>query len=519
MTKANEIETAKVKQFSARIMEDYGNTLRGAMLYIGDRLGLFKALAHGQWVTLEELAQQTGYTTRYLREWLGSMVTGNYLAYDPQSRSYRLPAEFVPVLADEDSPYFAGGIIQLSVPFVSMAPKIIEAFRCGGGCPEESFPLETWEGMERMTMPWYKHFLVQHWIPSLDGVKEKLQAGGSVLDFGCGSGLAAIMMAKAFPEAQVYGCDFHAPSIERARANAEAAGVGDRVRFEVSDSDALAGKKFDFVTTFVVIHDATDPQQMMKDLRESTADDGTYLMVELNLSQELHENMNLFGRVMYPQSTLYCMTCSLSHGGEGLGAFMGEDRARQMAEAASFSRFRKVPSEWPPLPALFELRPWRRYPGRPGRRPSDSGCRGRRPARAGWAWRSRLDRTGVQARFGGLFMAPGKTKPRQLRGLLAVWAALSQVEVVVRQLALQAAFFQQVVDDATLGQVGLGHLDAGFLAVILFNAGFVVDLEFFFGFCHDIHSNLWGGNGAPYSDKAVAGKKDFFNRKDRISNS
>ncbi len=116
-------------------------------------------------------------------------------------------------------------------------------------------------------------------------------------------------------------------------------------------------------------------------------------------------------------------------------------------------------------------------------------------------------------------MAPGKTKPRQLRGLLAVWAALSQVEVVVRQLALQAAFFQQVVDDATLGQVGLGHLDAGFLAVILFNAGFVVDLEFFFGFCHDIHSNLWGGNGAPYSDKAVAGKKDFFNRKDRISNS
>lgn len=109
MTKANEIETAKVKQFSARIMEDYGNTLRGAMLYIGDRLGLFKALAHGQWVTLEELAQQTGYTTRYLREWLGSMVTGNYLAYDPQSRSYRLPAEFVPVLADEDSPYFAGG--------------------------------------------------------------------------------------------------------------------------------------------------------------------------------------------------------------------------------------------------------------------------------------------------------------------------------------------------------------------------------------------------------------------------
>ena len=123
------------------------------MFHIGDRLGLFKALAHGQWVTLEELAQQTGYTTRYLREWLGSMVTGNYLAYDPQSRSYRLPAEFVPVLADEDSPYFAGGIIQLSVPFVSMAPKIIEAFRCGGGCPEESFPLETWEGMERMTMP------------------------------------------------------------------------------------------------------------------------------------------------------------------------------------------------------------------------------------------------------------------------------------------------------------------------------------------------------------------------------
>lgn len=357
MSKVMEIEKAKVEQFSARVMEDYGNTLRGAMLYIGDQLGLFKALAHSDWVTLEELANQTGLNARYLREWLGSMVTGSYLAYDPQTRRYRLPPEYVPVIADEDSPYFAGGIIQLSVPFVTMAPKLIEAFRFGGGCPEEEFPFETWEGMERMTMPWYKHFLVQHWIPSLDGVKQKLETGGSVLDFGCGSGLAAITIAKAFPEARVFGCDFHAPSIKRARANAEAAGVSDRVQFEVSDSDALAGKKFDFVTTFVVIHDATDPQQMLMDLRQSVDEDGTYLMVELNLSEELHENMNLFGRVMYPQSTLYCMTCSLSHGGEGIGAFMGERRARQMAELAGFSRFRKVPSDRPPLPALFELRP------------------------------------------------------------------------------------------------------------------------------------------------------------------
>lgn len=351
------VDRAKVEQFSARIMEDYGNTLRGAMLYIGDQLGLFKALAQTGSVTLEELAQHTDLNARYLREWLGSMVTGNYVSYDAQTRRYRMPAEFAPVLADEDSPYFAGGIIQLSVPFVSMAPQVIEAFRHGGGAPEEAYPVETWEGMERMTMPWYKHFLVQHWIPSLSGVKEKLEAGGTVLDFGCGSGLAAITMAKAFPKAEILGCDFHLPSIERARANARAAGLGDRVRFEVNDSDALAGKKFDLVTTFVVIHDAADPQQMMKDLRTSTADDGTYLMVELNLSEELHENMNLFGRVMYPQSTLYCMTCSLSHGGAGLGAFMGETRARDMAKAAGFSRFRKVPSDRPPLPALFELRP------------------------------------------------------------------------------------------------------------------------------------------------------------------
>ncbi|PHV05719.1 SAM-dependent methyltransferase [Janthinobacterium sp. BJB412] len=357
MSDAIKMDATKVEQFSARIMEDYGNTLRGAMLYIGDQLGLFKALAHCEWVSLDELAQQTGFNARYLREWLGSMVTGSYLSYERESKRYRMPAEFAPVLADEDSPYFAGGHMQLSVPFVSMAPRLIDAFRNGGGCPEEAFPIETWQGMERMTMPWYKHFLVQHWIPSLDGVKEKLEAGASVLDFGCGSGLAAITMAKAFPKARIVGCDFHPPSIERARANAAAAGVGGRVTFEVSDSDAIVGKKFDFVTTFVVIHDATDPQQMMKDLRASTADDGTYLMVELNLSEDLDENMNLFGRVMYPQSTLYCMTCSLSHGGAGLGAFMGERRARQMAEVAGFSRFRKVPSNRPPMPALFELRP------------------------------------------------------------------------------------------------------------------------------------------------------------------
>lgn len=357
MTEATKVDQAKVEQFSARIMEDYGNTLRGAMLHIGDRLGLFKSLSQAGAVTLEELAQRTGLNARYLREWLGSMVTGNYVEYDRETKRYRLPPEYVPVLADEDSPYFAGGILQLSVPFVSMTPKIIEAFRKGGGAPEEAFPLETWEGMERMTMPWYKHFLVQQWIPSLTGVKEKLEAGGSVLDFGCGSGLAAITMAKAFPKARVFGSDFHGPSIERARANAKAAGVGDRVQFEVSDSDALVGKKFDLVTTFVVIHDATNPLQMMIDLRKATADDGTYLMVELNLSSELHENMNRNGRVMYPQSTLYCMTCSLSHGGAGLGAFVGEPKLREMATKSGFSRFRKVPSERPPLPALFELRP------------------------------------------------------------------------------------------------------------------------------------------------------------------
>ncbi|MFK3651003.1 class I SAM-dependent methyltransferase [Lysobacter enzymogenes] len=357
MAEGNAMDPSKVEQFSARIMEDYGNTLRGAMLYLGDRLGLFKALARLGAVTLEELADDTGLNARYLREWLGSMATGNYVQYDAATRRYRLPAEYAPVLADEDSPYFAGGILQLSVPFVSMAPRIAEAFRNGGGAPEDAYPLETWQGMERMTMPWYKHFLVQRWIPSLDGVEEKLEAGGTALDFGCGSGLAAITMAQAYPKARVVGVDFHLPSIERARANAHAAGVGDRVRFEVADSDAVVGQKFDFVTTFVVIHDAADPQQMLHDLRATTADDGTYLMVELNLSEELHENMNLFGRVMYPQSTLYCMTCSLSHHGAGLGAFMGEKRAREMATAAGFGRFRKVPSDRPPLPALFELRP------------------------------------------------------------------------------------------------------------------------------------------------------------------
>jgi len=357
MAEAAKVDQTKVEKFSARIMEDYGNTLRGAMLHIGDRLGLFKSLAQAGAVTVEELAQRTGFNARYLREWLGSMVTGTYVDYDRETKRYRLPPEYAPVLADEDSPYFAGGIIELSVPFVSMAPKIIEAFRNGGGAPEEAFPLETWEGMERMTMPWYKHFLVQRWIPSLSGVKEKLEAGGSVLDFGCGSGLAAITMAKAYPEARVFGYDFHGPSIERARENAKAAGLGTRVQFEVCDSDALSGRKFDFVTTFVVIHDATNPVQMMKDIRKATADDGTYLMVELNLSSELHENMNFIGRVMYPQSTLYCMTCSLSHGGEGMGACMGESRAHEMATQAGFSRFRKVPSDKPLFPALFELRP------------------------------------------------------------------------------------------------------------------------------------------------------------------
>src|SRR5438105_5703123 len=215
-----DIDHEKATKFLWQTVNDIGTALHGALSFVGDRLGLFKAMASGEPVTVEELARQTRLDRRYLQEWLGAMTAAEYVEYDPATRRYRLPPEHALVIADETSPFFLGGFLELIVPCVSQAPKLLKAFRNGKGVPQRAYPPETFEAIERGSAAWYRHKLVQEWLPTMPDVVEKLRAGGAYADVGCGSGRAALTIAKAFASARVSGFDNHAGSIARARKNA-----------------------------------------------------------------------------------------------------------------------------------------------------------------------------------------------------------------------------------------------------------------------------------------------------------
>jgi SAM-dependent methyltransferase len=350
-----QLDQEKLEVFVERIVLDVGTAMRGGLMYIGDRLGIFAALAQAGPVTSAALAQRTSLDERYLREWLRAMATAEYVEHESVDDTYFLPPEHALPLADEEFPFFTGGFLQMIVPTVTVAPAVAEAFKAGGGVTQDQYLPDMYEAIERATAPWYKHHLVQTWIPALPGVQEKLQAGGSACDVGCGSGRAPITIAKAFPAAAVQGYDVHAGSIERARANADAEGVADRMTFTVADGTELPEGRFDLISTFDVVHDSVDPVGLMSAIRGALREDGTYLMLEMNASGDVEENRNPLGKLLYNVSTLYCMTTSLAHGGAGIGACMGEDKARELAYAAGFTCFRSLRME-EPFSVLYELK-------------------------------------------------------------------------------------------------------------------------------------------------------------------
>ncbi len=349
------LDQAKVEKFLERIVDDIGTATRGALSYIGDKLRIFKAMASAGPVTVEELAKRTRLNARYLREWLGTMATAQYIEYHPDTGRYFLPPEHGATLADEDSPFFVGGFLEMVVPTVSVAPKVAKAFKDGKGVPQSEYSPEMFESIERGTAPWYKHHLLQKWIPAMPQVVAKLRAGGTALDVGCGSGRAALTLAQAFPKARVFGFDNHPGSIKRARANAKAAGLANRVKFKVLDCTKLPRGESDFISTFDVVHDSVNPAGLMTSIRKALTQVGTYLLLEMNCSPHVHENMNPIGRLLYSVSTLYCMTTSLAHRGAGIGAVMGEAKARELASKAGFSHFRKLPID-DPFSVLYELK-------------------------------------------------------------------------------------------------------------------------------------------------------------------
>jgi SAM-dependent methyltransferase len=356
MTTISVINEERLNAFLGQVVGEMGAALSAVLVDIGDKLGLYRALAAAGPLTSDELAERTGINERMVREWLANQVAGGYLDYDARAGRYALPPEHALALADEESPAFVQGGFQVLAAAFRDEPKIIEAFRSGTGLGWHEHDPELFVGTERFFRPGYNANLLSGWIPALEGVEEKLKAGGAVADVGCGLGASTIIMASAFPDATIVGFDYHEGSIELARRRAREAGVGDRVRFEVASAKDYPGRGYDLVCFFDCLHDMGDPAGAARHVRESLAPDGTWLLVEPRAGDALEENINPVGRVFYGASTLFCTPASLAQEvGTALGAQAGEARLRQVLGQAGFTRIRRAAET--PFNMVLEVRP------------------------------------------------------------------------------------------------------------------------------------------------------------------
>lgn len=350
------INEDKLNQLLGRFLDDFGAVFHGAMVVIGDKLGLYKAMAEAGSLSCAELAERTGTTERYVREWLAGQTAGGYVTYDSAADQYSLTEEQAFVMADESSPAFLPGAFQLAVAAVKAEPRIAEAFRTGQGVGWHEHDPGLFRGTERFFRPGYATNLMSSWIPSLDGVQQRLDRGAFVADVGCGHGASTILMAKAFPKSRFIGFDYHGRSIEYAKHAAQEAGVGDRVSFEVAKAKEYPGKDYDFVTFFDCLHDMGDPVGASAHVLDSLKRDGTWMIVEPFAGDKLEDNLNPRGRAFYCASTLICTPASLSQEvGLGLGAQAGEARLREVVTSGGFTRFRRASET--PFNIVFEARP------------------------------------------------------------------------------------------------------------------------------------------------------------------
>jgi 2-polyprenyl-3-methyl-5-hydroxy-6-metoxy-1,4-benzoquinol methylase len=314
-----------------------------ALGYIGDRLGLFKAMADEAPVTSADLAGKTGLNERYVREWLRSMVASEYLDYDTESDRYVMTKEQAFVLANEDSPMFVGGAFHFATPSILNTPRIMDAFRNGGGIPYTEIGEEVPWAIERFFRPGYINFLTKDWLGAVPGLLPRLEKGAKVLDVGCGGGQSTVTMAAAFPNSRIVGIDYHEPSISRARELAAEKGATN-VEFVAGPADKIpAGQSYDLICSFDCIHDMVDPLATLKAIRGALSPEGVYIWSEPNASDKAHENRNPVAKVFHAVSPLHCMTVSLAYGGAGLGTVIGEAGARELAEKAGFTSFEKLP--------------------------------------------------------------------------------------------------------------------------------------------------------------------------------
>ena len=350
------IDEAKLNEFMGKVVGDLGAAMSGALVVIGDRLGLYRALAASGPLTPAELAKRTETSERYVSEWLNAQAAGGYVAYDPQKGTYTLPPEQAFALADEASPAACAGAFMVVQAVWNAIDKTAENFRSGGGLEWGHQHPCLFEGTERFFRAGYIGNLLSAWIPALEGVQAKLERGAVVADVGCGLGASTILMAKAFPRSRFHGFDYHPRSVELARARAKEAGVADRVTFEVAKATEFPGNDYDLVAHFDCLHDLEDPSGAAKRAKQALKKDGTWLIVEPFASDKPEENHNPVGRVFYSASTALCVAHSLALRGPALGAQAGESRLRSVVvEAGGFTRFRRATQT--PFNLVLEARP------------------------------------------------------------------------------------------------------------------------------------------------------------------
>jgi SAM-dependent methyltransferase len=350
------IDEAKVEAFMGKAVTDMGAIISAPLFVIGEKLGLYKAMAGAGPLTSQEVAHRAGAAERYVREWLRNQAAGGYVEYDAESDRYTLPDEHALALADESSPLYVLGVYDMVASLYADEERLREAFRTGDGLGWHEHDHRLFRGTERFFRPGYRGHLVSEWIPALEGVEAKLERGARVADVGCGHGASTIILAEAYPNSEFFGFDYHQESIGRAREAAEEAGVGDRITFEVAAAKDYPGGDYDLVCVFDCLHDMGDPAGASAHVLETLAPDGTWLIVEPFANDRVEDNLNPVGRVFYGASTVICTPASLSQEvGLALGAQAGEERLAEVIRSGGFTTVRRATET--PFNLVLEARP------------------------------------------------------------------------------------------------------------------------------------------------------------------
>jgi SAM-dependent methyltransferase len=353
---ATEIDMNKLEAFMGQVVTDMGAVISATLRVIGEKLGLYKAMAGAGPLSSAEVAEKAGVAERSVREWLRNQAAGGYLTYDAESDRYTLPDEHAMALADEESPVYVLGAFELIESLYADGEQITESFRTGKGMGWHEHDHRLFRGTERFFRPGYKAHLVAEWIPALDGVSEELDRGATVADVGCGHGASTILMAQAFPNSTFVGFDYHDGSIEQARLRAEEADVAKNATFETAAAKDFPGGDYDLVCMFDCLHDMGDPVGAAKHVRETLADDGTWMIVEPFANDSVEDNLNPVGRVFYGASTIVCTPASLSQEvGLALGAQAGEAQLTDVIRQGGFTNVRRATET--PFNLVLEARP------------------------------------------------------------------------------------------------------------------------------------------------------------------